>query len=186
MRVTNETREALLTSIIEKELSMFLAIQNEEEPASGRHNPDAFRLTRWMAHAVHTDAVLASYLEDLLLAEAAGRNCIAEKYGRLSGEIPSGADSPHIALIADAEAEWLEEAAARYPVAIKSTGGVLFRRYVACELEGLSGRTLALYAEEVQAAREAGRNMVEERHELLCRRMGYASLAAREAALGQE
>ena len=43
----------------------------------------------------------------------------------------------------------------------------MFRRYLRCELETLSPRTLALYAREVRRAREEGRNPVLERHDWL-------------------
>lgn len=183
---TVQPREACIHKIIEKELAMFLATPNEGGTASCQQRPDTFRIMRWMAHAVHTDAVLASYLKDLERAESTGRNFMVEKYARMDERIPPISVNPLIPVIAAAEAQWLEDAARRYPRSLQGSGGDVFRRYISCELETLSDATLELYAEEVQDALHNERNLVEERHNLLCQRMGYASLAAREAAMGNQ
>lgn len=141
---------------------------------------------RWMVHVVHDHATLLSYQTDLREAENSGRNFMLEKYARMDNRLPPLSANPHIAAIADAETAWLEDAAARYPHALRDNGGGLFRRYIACELETLSDRTLEHYFDEVQRARKENRNLAEERHDLLCRRLGYDSLAAREAELAQE
>ena len=176
-------RDACINAIIEKELAMFLATPNEGGTASCQQRPDTFRIMRWMAHSVHNDAVLASYLEDLTRAEATGRNFMLEKYARMDERIPPVSVNPLIPVIAEAEARWLEDAASRYPRSLQGNGSDIFRRYIACELETLSDKTLELYAEEVQDALNKGSNLVEERHNMLCQRMGYGSLAAREAAM---
>lgn len=186
MDTQNEARERVLQDIIERELAMFLAAPNEGGPAACQQRPETFRLMRWMAHAVHDNATLLSYLRDLEEAESNGRNFMIEKYARMDDRIPPLSANPRITAIADAEALWLEEAARRYPLSLRGNGGDMFHRYISCELETLSDQTLDLYFREVRDAREENRNMVEERHNLLCRRLGYASLAAREAALRQQ
>lgn len=186
MQEQTPTRETLINNIIERELAMFLATPNEGGTASCQQRPDAFRIMRWMAHAVHTDAVLRSYLHDLEAAAASGRNFMIEKYARMDNRIPPVSMNPLIGFIADAEATWLEDAARRYPQSLRGGSDDMFRRYITCELETLSDATLELYAEEVRNALREGRNLVEERHNLLCQRMGFASLAAREASLATQ
>lgn len=175
-------RNAALYEIIERELVMFQAVNNEGGTADCQQRPETFRVMRRMTHDVHDDEVLASYLEDLRRADAEGRNFMVEKYARMDDRLPPLSASPLLDEIADAEAAFLEEACAQYPHVIKSNGRGIFRRYLRCELETLSPATLELYAREVRRARAEGRNLAVARHECLCRLLGRGSLAEREAA----
>ena len=112
---------------------------------------------RKMAHSAHEDAVLNSYLADLRQAEVNHRNLMVEKYARMDDRLPPLSTSPLLDEIADAEQTFLHEAQARYPHVIKSNGQGMFRRYLRCELETLSDRTLELYAAQVRRARQLGR-----------------------------
>ena len=76
----------------------------------------------------------------------------------------------------------MHDAQRRYPHVIKSNGQGMFRRYLRCELETLSLRTLELYAAQIRRAREQGRNLVVERHDYLMRLLGKGSIDACEAA----
>ena len=176
-------RQQLISDIVERELVMFLNTPSEGGPASCQQRPDAFRIMRAMAHCVHHEATLLSYLNDLQQAEVTGRNFMLEKYARMGDQLPPLSESPHIARIAATEAAWMEEAARLYPRSLQSQGGDHFLRYISCELETLSDQTLDLYREEVEEALEAGRNLVVERHDFLCQKLGFASLADREAAI---
>ena len=176
-------RQQLLYTIVEKELAMFLSTPNEGGPASCQQRPDTFRLMRAMAHSVHENDTLLSYLHDLEQAESQGRNFMIEKYARMDERIPPVSTNPLIPVIAEAEAHWMQEASARYPRSLQSSGMEIFRRYIACELETLSDQTLELYMEEVKEALAEQRNMVEERHDFLCKKLGFASLADREHTL---
>lgn len=160
-------REALLNEIIDRELDMFLKTPNEGGVATCQQRPETFRVMRRMAHVTHDDATLSSYLEDLRAAEAHGRNFMLEKYARMDERLPPLSDSPLLDEIADAEATFLEEAALLHPERIRRNGSGMFRRYLRCELETLSPRTLDLYAQEIRRAREEGRNPVLERHDWL-------------------
>ena len=162
-------RDALLDEIIERELAMFLATPNEGGVASCQERPDTFRVMRRMAHITHDDATLRSYLADLLDAEISGRNFMLEKYARMDDRLPPLSDSPLLDEIADAENAFMEEAARLRPDRVRRNGANMFRRYLRCELETLSPRTLDLYAQEVRRAQNEGRNLVLERHEWLAR-----------------
>lgn len=178
-------RESLLREIIDRELAMFLATPNEGGISACQQRPETFRVMRRMAHEVHDDATLASYLDDLRRAEEEGRNFMLEKYARMDERMPPLTQSPLPEEIADAEAAFLEEAARRFPHAIKRNGSDMFRRYLRCELETLSPATLELYAGEIRRARREGRNLVLERHRWLARLLGKGSLEECEAAAAE-
>ena len=178
------SREALLAEIVERELAMFLATNNEGGVSVCQTRPDAFRAMRKMAHSAHDDALLASYLDDLRQAEAQGRNVMVEKYARMDDRLPPLSTSPLLDQIADAEQAFLQDAQRRYPHVIKSNGQGMFRRYLRCELETLSPRTLELYAAQVSRAQHEGRNLVVERHDYLMRLLGKGGIDVCEAASG--
>lgn len=183
MNTQSATRDTLLNEIIEMELAMFLATPNEGGAAHCQQNPDAFRMMRWMAHCIHSEATLLSYYHDLQAAQINDRNLMIEKYARMDDRIPPVSTSPLVDSIAAAESAWLDEAAALYPHALQGNGSDIFKRYISCELETLSDDTLEHYNNEVQSALQNKQNLVMDRHNLLCQRLGYESLAAREAQL---
>ncbi|WP_308621161.1 DUF4125 family protein [uncultured Desulfovibrio sp.] len=160
-------RDALLDEIIERELAMFLETPNEGGVASCQQRPETFRVMRRMAHVTHDDDTLRSYLEDLRAAESSGRNFMLEKYARMDDRLPPLSESPLLDEIADAENAFMEEAARIRPDRIRRNSSGMFRRYLRCELETLSPRTLELYAREVRRAKEEGRNPALERHDWL-------------------
>ena len=178
----NTSREAVLAEIVERELAMFLATNNEGGVSVCQTRPETFRAMRKMAHAAHDDALLASYLDDLRQAEAAGRNFMIEKYARMDDRLPPLSTSPLLDQIADAEQAFLQDAQRRYPNVIQSNGQGMFRRYLRCELETLSPRTLELYAAQVSRAQREGRNLVVERHDYLMRLLGKGGIEACNAA----
>ena len=171
-------RNAALAEIVERELAMFLATSNEGGVSVCQTRPDTFRAMRKMAHAAHDDALLESYLADLRQAEADGRNVMVEKYARMDDRLPPLSTSPLLDQIADAEEAFLHEAQRLYPNVIKSNGQGMFRRYLRCELETLSLRTLELYAAQIDRARREGRNLVVERHDYLMRLLGKGGIDA--------
>lgn len=118
----NFDREVALAEIIERELAMFLATNNEGGVSECQTGPDTFRAMRKMAHSAHEDAVLDSYLADLRQAEVNSRNLMVEKYARMDDRLPPLSKSPLLDEIADAEEAFLHEAQARYPHVIKATG----------------------------------------------------------------
>ena len=171
-------RNAALAEIVERELAMFLATSNEGGVSVCQTRPDTFRAMRKMAHSAHDDALLESYLADLRQAEADGRNVMVEKYARMDDRLPPLSTSPLLDQIADAEEAFLHEAQRLYPNVIKSNGPGMFRRYLRCELETLSPRTLALYAAQIDRARRESRNLVVERHDYLMRLLGKGGIDA--------
>ncbi|MEG2172390.1 MAG: DUF4125 family protein [Desulfovibrionaceae bacterium] len=186
MDTQSATRDALLDAIIEMELVMFVATPNEGGPASCQQKPEAFRMMRWMAHCIHDEATLLSYYNDLQAAQINERNLMVEKYARMDNRIPPVSTSPLVDHIAEAESSWLEAAVNLYPHALKGNGKQVFKHYISCELETLSDETLEHYANEVNIALQNNKNLVIDRHDMLCKRLGYESLAAREAQLAAQ
>ncbi|WP_418765818.1 DUF4125 family protein [Mailhella sp.] len=178
-----EKKETLIKDIVERELAMFLATPNEGGVSACQTRPQSFRLMRWMNHCTHDIATLESYLHDLEVAEAQGRNFMIEKYARMDNRLPPLSRNPLLDEITDAEADFLREASRLYPHAITGNGDLAFRNYCRCELETLSDRTLELYATEVARARKEGRNLAVERYDRLWNKLGEGSLAAYEAKL---
>ena len=164
---TSPEREALLDEIIERELAMFLATPNEGGVASCQQRPNTFRVMRRMAHIIHEDETLKSYLEDLRAAEESGRNFMIEKYARMDDRIPPLSESHLIGEIVSVEDSFMHEAAQQFPDRIRLDASAGFSHYLRCELETLSQRTLELYAREVRLAKAQGRNLVLERHQWL-------------------
>lgn len=167
-----DKRRELLNEIIERELEMFQATPNEGGTASCQEKPDAFRLMREMAHSVHGEAYLESYLEDLREAAKVNRNFMLEKYARIDDRLPPISSSPLLDKIADAETEFLKAAIPLSNGMIRPESGPGFRRYLRSELETLSDRTLALYDREIEQAIKDGKNPVLERHKWLAAHLG--------------
>lgn len=182
------SRQERVGAIIDRELVMFLATENEGGPSACQGRPEAFRVMRAMAHAVHGEARLRSCLADLERAGESGRHGMIEKYARMDKRLPRLSAHPLIDEAADTETARLAQAAARFSHRVRPESRNDFRRYLAAERETLSDATLALMAEETRAAPAVGRNLVAERHDWLCRRMGYASASAKERgmAAGEE
>lgn len=176
-------KEALINDIVERELVMFLATPNEGGPSACQTRPNSFRAMRRMTHCTHDKETLASYLQDLKDAEAAGRNFMIEKYARMDDLIPPLSHNPLLDIITEIEIDFLQEATARYPHAIRVNADSIFRRYFRCELETLSDRTLELYAAEMRRAVNEGRNTAIERYDSLWKSLGEGSVDAYEKKL---
>lgn len=176
-------REALVATILDIELQMFLAASSLSGATVAKENTDAFHTVRWIAHSIHTEATLLSYYHDLQAAQINERNLIVEKYALMEKEPGTVATSSLVNSIAKAETTWMAEASAQYPHALRGSNDDDFQHFISCELETLSDETLEHYHNEVQNALREKRNLVLERHDALCKRLGYASLAAREAQL---
>ena len=180
------SRQDLLREIIERELKMFVSVRNEGGTADCQKLPDSFRLMREITFCVQSDAVLESYLQDLVQAGAEGRNLMTEKYARMDNRIPPLKMNEDIGEIVAAESRWRAELCREFPHIVLADGQAGFCRYLACELETWSDRTLAAYALLVEEAREQGRNLARERYERLMELLGFGSLTEHERALREE
>lgn len=151
-------KKELTDKIIAIEEEMFMATPNEGGVASCQKTPKTFRLMRAMQHLPHGEEFLLSYLDDLEAAKASDRNFMIEKYARMDNLIPPINENPLIAKIAEREAGFLEEAASQNPRIQRREEPGRFKKYISCELETLSDKSLALYAEELEKAMLVGEN----------------------------
>lgn len=168
-----DKREEVIRKIVEIELDMFTKVKTAE-PAPCQQQLKTFKLMRQMSHFVLATDTLESYLEDLIKAQAAGRNLVTEKYARMDNLIPPINTNPIIDDIVRIESAWMKELHEKYPNAIKIKGG--FSNYAASELETYSNRTLKYYYRDVFTALQEGENLAEKRYIYLYQALGYKSL----------
>jgi hypothetical protein len=177
------SRQELTKSIIEIELDMFEHVRTNE-PSLCKDKPETFKTMRMITHYSLSKETLESYLEDLQRAKAAGRNLITEKYARMDNKIPPLKTNPNIDNIVKIEERWMKELSEKYPHAFKGESG--FKVYLSSELETYSDKTLGLYFEDVSRAEEEGRNLAEERYNMLFQQIGYGSIAEVERRAGSK
>ncbi|SKA67179.1 DUF4125 family protein [Desulfobaculum bizertense] len=184
--MTEARKNELVKDIIEHELKMFLAVNNAGGTSVCQEHPDSFRVMREMTHAVMNEAFLESYLNDLKEAEKAGRNLMTEKYALMGGQIPPLNDDEMLRNIVVVEGTWRRQVAERFPRSVQPEGHQGFCLYLGSELQTYSRKSLMLYEECMNAARKEGRNLVQERYEILMQKLGYGSLEQCEAKLAAQ
>jgi len=175
MALPAENEQKIIDAIIERELEMFLAVQNFGGTSGCQQHPSSFKAMRWMTHSVLPHEYLVSYLNDLKAAHNNDINLMTIKYGRMDNLIPVYNDSPLIEKIADAEVQWMQELRQLDPGSFRETDGKAFKVYLSCELETLSADTLQIYFDTIEKARSEGRNLARERYENLHSRFDMAS-----------
>ena len=97
-----KNKQELTQEIIDLELDMFLNVR-AREPASCQENPEAFRFHRGVLFSVWSEAALESYRDDLIRANAEGRNLMTLKYARMENSIPPLNENPLIDRIVEIE-----------------------------------------------------------------------------------
>lgn len=190
--MTSAVEDRILDRVLDLEWSMFVRVKSDRN-APCQRAPDNFRSIRGALFDTWTEAMLASYLRDLALADIAGRNPLVEKYARMGDQMPVLCDDPLIDHIVAIEAAWQEDIAKRYPNLfnrccrrLDPTGdGREFAVYLRSELETYGSETRRLYHENVSRADEAGRNLGLEALDRLVRRSGYHDLDHAESNLGK-
>ena len=178
-----DSTEQLITDILDMEWAMFQRVHSES-PASCQSMPDNFRKIRGSLFAACSREVLASYLSDLTIGQAQGRNFLVEKYARMDNRIPRLNDNPLIDIIVNIETAWQEDIKFRYPAlydrVCRSTDaiddGSNFSIYLRSELETYGDRTIELYLDHVKQAWEKGESLAEISLQQLVRKCGYRDL----------
>jgi hypothetical protein len=185
-----DSTEKLINGILDMEWAMFQRVHSER-PASCQSMPDKFRKIRGSLFAAWSQEALASYLSDLKIGQAQGRNFLMEKYARMDNRIPRLNDSPLIDIIVNIETGWQEDIKFRYPAIYdricRSTDafgdGSNFSIYLRCELETYGDRTIELYLEHMKHAWEKGESLAEISLQQLVRKCGYRDLDHAESYL---
>ncbi len=167
------TREDLISRIIETEWNMFSSVQNRGGKASCQEDPVTFKIIRKSNFMSWSDATLESYLNDLEEAKKAGKNLMTLKYARMEGLIPALNPEalPLIDKIVEIECRWLAELAEKSPH-LKPARPIYSKEdtpfavssetYARGELETYSKRTLELYLKDLLEMEFKKINRVEE------------------------
>ena len=185
-------KNALIELILDRELSLFLAVPTEG-PCGCKDSPESFRLHRRVQFLAWSREALQSYRDDLAAAEAEGRNLMTYKYARMDDLLPCENTDPLIGEIAGMQLAWQEDLCERYPTFMRgarpvhhaedSPRATSFETYLRAELETYSPRTLALLHRDLQEKRDRGINMSEEVYAFLLEAKGLGTLAELENRL---
>lgn len=202
-----DRREELMESIVRLEWNEFQHTTNAGGRAACQGNWPVFHQMRLSQFMTWPDDLLASYRDDLERADAAGRNLITEKYGRMMCSTHPEEYAEHIepyipALSADrvamqeriiaTQVRWAGEFRERYPklghamrvltTAEDTADATSFETYLRGELGTYSERTLELYRDFVELLGKDHRNLTEETVLNTVRIGGFAGLDEAESA----
>ncbi len=166
-KMNHEIKNSLLKEIIEEELEHFLRVEGRDGKASCQEHPETFRIMRTMNFGVHNVDFLQSYLEDLKEAKNDKRNLLKEKYALMENLLERLNFDEHIEKILDIECEQQEEVHRKYPELFASHSPAHFRNYLSCELQTFSPNTLRHYYENIILLQKEGKNIIEERYQIL-------------------
>jgi len=177
-------KEALIETIVDRELRMFLAVKAKGSPAC-RQAPDEFRLHRKAQfHPWGTEA-LESYIIDLMDAESEDINLMTKKYALMEGFAEEDDESPLVGAVADLLYSWQKDMHRAYPLLMRRArsldeddGGVSFRAYLTGELCTFSERTLGLLLQDLKVKQAKGENFSEQVYTHLLRQHGFTSIEA--------
>lgn len=172
-----EDKKTLIERILEIEIEMFKKVKTSEQSLC-KERSDTFKAMRRMGHSVLSLETLRSYFVDLQKAKNKGRNLMTEKYARMDNTIRPIKTNEAIGSIVKIESDWMKKLSEKYPHIFRNSGD--FGRYLGCELETYSDKTLDLYLRDVSQAEKEGRNLVGESYTTLFQQIGYRSIAESE------
>lgn len=190
----------LIEEIVDREWAMFSTVNNEGGKASCQSRPATFGIMRKSQIATWTPEVMASYLDDLKQAEAAGRNLCTEKYGYMMEytvpeefakirELLPPVEPEKLNLIREIVAvnlDW-ERGVDRKYEKVRSRGRPLTKEqdtpsftsvetYMTGELESYSLNTVRLLHSYTMECRENGRNLANENLENIVAAYGFDNI----------
>lgn len=205
---TGEAKERLIREIIEREWRMFDRVQNAGGRASCQEDWRTFFIMRFSQHSAYSMEMLESYRQDLVDAEAAGRNLLTEKYAYMmeisDPEYYRRELAPSLPAISREKQRLIEEIlertmedhrkfSAEYPAfssggrpAEQNTNGtVSVKSYTMGELKTYSERTLGLCLRDMQSAQQRGSGLIFAVQAMTAGFYGYRSLDEAEAAMSR-
>ena len=196
--------EGMIKSVVAIEWALFDKVQNCGGRAACQDDAKTFYIMRSSQFRAWNRELLESYKEDLLYAQAQGRNLLCEKYAymmeRTSPDeyqqikdalpVPS-LEAQYLAdLICAAHVAWQEELAKRYPRLTgqgrpirreaDAPGVTSFETYLRGELLTYSVETLRLYAAYVDKSQKEKINLCEQVLRNTVLRYGYPGLETAE------
>lgn len=122
-------RENMIREIVEREWNAFTNAPNEGGKAACQQDPETFEIMRLSQYNTWPDELLASWLADIIAAEARGWNVMTEKYARMEEStqplhylqikplLPARSETHRMVTdqIVAIQVGWMEEFAAAYP-----------------------------------------------------------------------
>jgi hypothetical protein len=198
-------KNTLLDTIVNLEWNMFSNVNNKGGKAACQMDLLTFRIMRHSQTAGWDEALLESYLDDLRVAKAQGRNLMSEKYARmmestfheeyvlLADRLPpvDTVAAQQVEEIVRVHVEWKEALDAHYPhlgdrgrptrTVNDTTGLPSLETYMRAELKTLSPKTIALYHTATMERVAGGRSEAEEILLSQVQQYGYDSLDIAEA-----
>lgn len=196
--------EGMTKSVVAIEWALFDKVQNCGGRAACQDDAKTFSIMRTSQFRAWSRELLESYKEDLLYAQAQGRNPLCEKYAYMMertspGEYQQIKDAllvPSLEalyltdLICAAHVAWQEELAKRYPRLTgqgrpirkeeDAPGVTSFETYLRGELLTYSVETLRLYAAFVEKNQKEKINLCEQVLRNTVQRYGYPDLETAE------
>ena len=196
--------------LLDLEWRLFDAAPQAGQRPARPEDREQFCIIRSAQLSIWPPELRESWRQDLLNAQAEGRNLINEKYiymlervnqkqcDKLNLDLPA-ANIEKLWLvdwICTAEVAWQETLVQKYPhltqnsraihTSADTRENVSFETFLCSELMCCSVNTLRLYARQVEKAQKSGRNLCETMLENTVRQLGYESLeAAEEGILSQ-
>lgn len=166
-------KDELIAKVVAQEWQMFQNVANIGGRAACKDNHDTFTVMRSSQTMAWSEATLESYLEDLMLAEAQGRNLLTERYARMmeftepdeyariKHHLPALEPQAQLLIdkIVEINMEWTEEIRTKFPY-IRKRGRpassasdtpytTSVETYLRGELATYSIQTLTLYYQNV-------------------------------------
>lgn len=184
-------KQDFINEILDLELKMFQAVKTDQ-PAPCRDDPEGFRKMRTAQFQAWSTKTLASYFNDIKIAERENRNLMTLKYARMDNLISVLNKNAIIKKIVNIQVAWQKEIAKKYPQLIKRGRSIdsndesfttSFQTYLSCELETYSDLTLACLFKDIQNAQKRNENMTERIYEQMVKGLGYQSIQEAEKKL---
>ncbi|MCR5813877.1 MAG: DUF4125 family protein [Desulfovibrio sp.] len=199
---------SLLQRIVDCEWAMFRQVHNIGGEADCQHDPKTFQIMRQSQLATWDEELLQSYLDDLLAAQAQGRNLLSEKYAwmmeethpqefaELAASLPQVSEEC-LAMIDEIVAVhlgWQKAVADKYPCLLshgrpaqdQGLGTTSLATYLRGELLTYSAKTIALYHAKTLAKAARGENEARDNLANQVKSYGFESLEACEAYLASK
>ena len=193
--------------LLDLEWRLFDAAPQAGQRPARPEDREQFCIIRSAQLSIWPPELRESWRQDLLNAQAEGRNLINEKYiymlervnqkqcDKVNSDLPATNIEKLwlVDWICTAEVAWQETLVQKYPhltqnsraihTSADTRENVSFETFLRGELMCCSVNTLRLYARQIEKAQKAGRNLCETMLENTVRQLGYESLEAAEEGI---
>ena len=207
---TINTKEDIVTRIVDAEWEMFHNVPNIGGTASCQQDRKTFEVNRTSQAMSWSEGILESYMNDLIEAKSSGRNLLTEKYGRMMEStspeeyaqikrwLPSLSREASLLIeeIIRITLKWDRAMQEKYPYIVRRSRPLYstedtrsvtsMETYLRGELATYSLKTLKLYCKYARELESANINMSENTLEYLMKSYGFKSVQEANEKLGHE